>query len=159
MHDICQHRLHRVNIVHFLSWFHRRYCNVGQYRVYIVSRRLPFMLLTSLTLSTTHCWSTSSLHRFWIITLLFCLHGWCRNVDRHRVDIVSKSFPVYFVTSSKSQCWPTLSPYRVYIVFISFIVAVFRYAMKHMSCWKYNLFIFNIAEMYNNDRLVRNTKK
>lgn len=38
-------------------------------------------------------------------------------------------------------------------------VAKFKFATKHTSCGKYNLFMLKIAEMYNNDMLVRNRKR
>jgi hypothetical protein len=38
-------------------------------------------------------------------------------------------------------------------------VSKFKFATKHMSYGKYNLFMTKIAEMYNNDRLIRNRKR
>lgn len=38
-------------------------------------------------------------------------------------------------------------------------IAKYKYATKHMSYAKYNIFMLTVCDMYNHDRLVRNNKR
>lgn len=94
--------------MHFLTCLYRRHRphrNVDRQRVNMVSTAYPSFLLTS---SILQWWSTSSWHRVYIVSLLYCLHRrhrWHRNVstsnpfflvyiaDIMLIDIVSTSYP------------------------------------------------------------------
>ena len=38
-------------------------------------------------------------------------------------------------------------------------IAKFKYATKHMSYGKYNLFMLKVSDMFNSDRIIRNRKR
>lgn len=80
--------LHRVLIVHFLSWFHRRYRSFGKYWVYIVSTSSPLYVLSIVEIVDHRKLADIDLHRFWIIPLAYMVDiamltviesTWCLN--------------------------------------------------------------------------------
>lgn len=127
----------------------RRHSHVGRPQVDIVSASYPFYSVYIVDIAMLAIQSIG--YRVNIVPLLSSLHRRHRNDGRHRV------------TSLTSQLlYSNLHVYHIYTVSFIFcclariIVAKFKFATKHISCGKYNFFMLKIAEMNNNNRLVRN---
>lgn len=142
----------------------RRHSHVGRPQVDIVSASYPFYSVYIVDIAMLAIQSIG--YRVNIVPLLSSLHRrhrndrWPTSSRRHRVSIIPL---ISFFTSLTSQIlYSNLHVYHIYTVPFIFcclariIVAKFKFATKHISCGKYNFFMLKIAEMNNNNRLVRN---
>lgn len=143
----------------------RRHSHVGRPQVDIVSASYPFYSVYIVDIAMLAIQSIG--YRVNIVPLLSSLHRrhrndrWPTSSRRHRVSIIPL---ISFLHHWHRNYYIRIYMYIISILYLlsfvvwlgSIIVAKFKFATKHISCGKYNFFMLKIAEMNNNNRLVRN---